>query len=433
MAAIISKVKPGSIARELSLAKGDEIISVNGARLRDIIDYEYLTDDENVLLLARTKRGLEEFDIEKEAGESLGIEFENAIFDRIKTCGANCVFCFERQLPEGLRPSLKMRDDDYRLSFLYGCYVTLGNLKPEDTGRIISQRLSPLYVSVHAADHALREKLLGKKVPDIISQLSYFIEHGITFHCQAVICPGLNDGPQLEKTIKDLAGLYPGAASLALVPVGLTKHRNGLPQITPVDKAKAAEIIDTARAYGEGFKKTLGTRFVFCADEFYIKAEKPFPETDYYEDYLQYENGIGLVRDFLDNAPKGVKALDRLELSGKRIAIITGKSFEAIMRKTDLGKNKNSFEIVPCENVLFGKTVTVAGLLSGKDIQKNLRGFDAAVIPSVCISDEGVFLDDLTPGELERRTGISIIISKPSLYDMAAKIKKYLKKTKGGV
>ncbi|MBR4749566.1 MAG: DUF512 domain-containing protein [Abditibacteriota bacterium] len=425
MAAIISNTRPGSIARELGLKKGDEIILLNGVRLRDVIDYEFLSSDEQVTLLARTGRGLEEFDIEKDEGESLGIDFADALFDKVRTCGANCVFCFERQLPEGLRPSLKMRDDDYRLSFLYGCYVTLGNLREEDTDRIVSQRLSPLYVSVHATDHALRQRLIGKKLPDIMEQLRYFISSGISFHCQAVICPGLNDGAYLQKTIEDLSGLHPGAISLALVPVGLTEHREGLPHIDPVTREDACRVIDMAEGYAARFRETLGTSFVWCADEFYLKAGRPLPPGDFYEDYAQYENGIGLVRDFLDNADKGIRALDRLDLRGKTVGLVTGKSFAGILKGLDLGKNRSSFRIIDPENTLFGKTVTVTGLLSGRVIAARLQGCDLAVIPSVCLSDDGVFLDDLTPEDVERLSGVPVIITRPYLAEMARQIKKH--------
>ncbi len=426
MAAVIAKVKRGSIAEELGLRKGDEIITVNGSALRDIIDYEFRTSEESVTLLARTGRGLEEFDIEKDPGESLGLEFREALFDKVRTCGANCMFCFERQLPPGLRPSLRMRDDDYRLSFLYGCFVTLGNLREEDTLRIAEQRLSPLYVSVHATDHSLRQTLLGKKVPDIITQLRGFIDKGICFHCQAVICPGLNDGDALVRTIEDLAALHPGTLSLALVPVGLTKYREGLPELKPVDRDKACEIIDTAEAFQQRFLKTLGTRFVWCADEFYIKAQRPLPPDEAYEDYPQYENGIGLVRDFLEDAKKGVKALDRLDLEGLDIALITGRSFEPLLRSLDLGRNRDRFRIRSADNLLFGSSVTVTGLLPGKIIRELVKDCRLAVIPSVCISDNGVFLDDLTPEDITRATGVPVIISGPLISDMARRLKKYL-------
>ena len=426
MAAIISHTRPGSIAGELGLKKGDEIILINGNRLRDIIDYEYLSSDGQVTLLARTSRGLEEFDIEKDEGESLGIDFADALFDKVRTCGANCVFCFERQLPEGLRPSLKMRDDDYRLSFLYGCYVTLGNLREEDTERIVGQRLSPLYVSVHATDHALRQQLIGKKLPDITEQLRYFISRGISFHCQAVICPGLNDGSSLRKTIEDLSELHPGAISLALVPVGLTEHREGLPHISPVTPEDARAVIDTAEGYAARFRDSLGTSFVWCADEFYLKAGRPIPDGDFYEDYAQYENGIGLVRDFLDDAEKGVRALDRLDLRGMTVGLVTGRSFAGILEGLDLGENRSSFRIISPENTLFGKTVTVTGLLSGKVIASELQGCDLAVIPSVCLSDNGVFLDELTPGDVERMSGVPVMITGPYLSEMARQLKKHL-------
>lgn len=434
MPATISKIKKDSIAYELGLKKNDEIISINGEVIKDIIDFQYMIDDENIEVLVKKKNGsFEEFDIEKDFGEHLGVEFKDVIFDRLKTCGANCIFCFERQLPKNMRKSLVLKDDDYRLSFLYGCYITMGNLKKADFERIITQRLSPLYVSVHTVDDVLREKIIGKKTNSILSDIKYLCDNGIKIHTQIVLCPGINDGAYLMESINKLSEMYPMVESLALVPVGLTKHRDNLPYIKQYDKELSKKLIDIISQKSDELYNKLGTRFVWLADEFYIKAEIQVPDNDYYEDYLQIENGIGLVRDFLCDAQKSKQKFQNIQLSSKiNLTLITGKSFYSILRDyfsdtTNENININLYEI---KNILFGESVTVTGLICGKDIIDQLKDQDLGdllIIPSVCLSDEGIFLDDITIKSMEDILGVEIVVVKPYISELIKVIKKRYK------
>ena len=429
MPAIIERIVKNSIGSELGLKKGDQIISVNGEILRDILDFQFFTNDEEITLTVKTKNGIEEFEIEKDFDENLGIEFNEAIFDNLKTCGANCIFCFERQLPKNMRKSLTLKDDDYRLSFLYGCYITLGNLANEDIKRIISQRLSPLYVSIHAVNNELREKIIGKKTRPILSDIKYLCEKGIKIHTQVVLCEKINDGKYLEETIDELSKLYPCIASLAIVPVGLTSHRKNLPEIKHCTKNFAIKTLNLIEKKAEGFYQKYGTHFVWASDEFYIKAEKDIPEKDYYEDYLQIENGIGLIRDFMEDAKKVIKKINKLDLKKKvKFSMITGKSFYPYLKEylNNIKNNNLLINLFEIPNNLFGETITVTGLLCGKDIENYLKDKelgDFLLIPNVCISDNGEFLDDMKTLELEEKLKTKIIITKPFISNVVKILK----------
>ena len=430
MPCIINYVREDSIAEDLGLLPGDEILSVNGHIIHDIVDWRFYINEEYTELSV-IKSGVPEiFEIEKDYDDDLGIEFDDIIFDRLKVCGANCMFCFERQLPKGVRPSLKLRDDDYRLSFLNGNFITLANLKEEDIDRIIEQKLSPLYVSVHTTDEELREKIIGRKFPPFMELIKKLCKNGICLHTQVVACPGINDGEKLTETINTLSDLYPNVLSLAVVPVGLTQHRENLPKINPYTKEEAENVLKIIEEKQNIFRKTFGTTFVWASDEFYIKAGKPIPDNEYYEDYSQLENGVGLVRDFLTDAEDGIGILNSANIkTDKKLTFITGKSFYPFLRSVlDRIKNINT-ELIAIENRFFGNTVTVSGLMCGRDIRDQLKDKDLGdyvLIPEICLKDGYLFLDDMTLKELEKELGVPVIKEADYFSVTAKRIEKLL-------
>ena len=398
---LIESVVPGSPADRAGLLAGESLLGIDGQRLRDVIDYAYLAfDDEAELTVADNSGGQRIVLIEPEPGEPLGLSFATP---QPKRCGNNCVFCFVHQLPKGLRRPLYVKDEDYRLSFLQGTYVTLTNLKPSELHRIIKQRLSPLYISVHATDPALRERLLGKTgIPPIIEQLTTLSEARIQMHTQVVLCPGLNDGPALEQTISELASLYPAVQSLAVVPVGLTDHRQRLPELRPVDSAYAAGFLKHWLPKIRAINKQVGEPFLQLADEFFLKAGHPFPDIKEYGDLPQWENGVGMVSYFTDQATKVLRKAKPLTRSIKA-TIVTGESaggFVGGFLHELSTKTGATLTMAAVQNQLFGKTVTVTGLISGSDIITALKGQqlgEALLLPEVMLKEgEGCFLDDLT-------------------------------------
>ncbi len=411
---VVEQVVSGSIAEELEIQPGDRLLAVNGQPLRDIIDYSYFTAsyDELLLEIEKPDGELWELEVEREAGEPLGLTFPPP---KPASCSNNCLFCFVHQLPKGLRKPLYVKDEDYRLSFLNGNYVTLANLKPPALSRIIEQRLSPLYISVHATNPILREKLLGKRgIPPVMEQMRQLAEARIAMHTQIVLCPGLNDGAELERTVTELAGLYPAVQSLAIVPLGVTAHRQNLPQLEVVDGVYAREFIAAWGGRSKKLRKELGEPFLFLADEFYLKGGVPFPPIGEYGDFPQIENGVGMVPLF--NREAG-QALRRARPVGSfRATVATGVSaagfvgdyLEKLGQKTGL-----ELALLAVKNKLFGATVTVTGLVSGNDILAALAGHDigaALLIPDVMLKEgEGLFLDDLALEELQRRIGRPVL------------------------
>lgn len=439
----IIDIEDSGTAVEIGLAPGDEIISINGQEVPDGLCYRYLITAEDVTLLVRKDHGgLIEIELEKDEDDDLGVTFPPM---RVHRCNNRCVFCFVSQMPGGLRKSLYVKDEDYRHSFLYGNYITLTTLKNEDYYRILRERLSPLYVSVHTTDDAVRRFLLGNpKAPAIMDCLRRLTGGGITLHTQAVVSPGLNDGALLTRTVEDLAALRPRVASLAVVPVGLTKYRENLYPLKPFNKKGAAALLDGLEPYRKRFRKESGSAFVYPSDEFYIKAGRGFPPARQYDGYPQLDNGVGLVRDFMDEFKKAKKRLRGRKASsffllkerskenmpkrllagiGRRspkILLITGVSFAPYLRET--AKEIESItglsvKVLPVKNELFGQGVTVAGLLAGRDIADALKGerADVALVPTIAIREgHGVFLDDLTPEDVERMSGMKILMVEPT-------------------
>ena len=415
---IVDRVMPGSIADELEVEPGDRLISVNGHALRDVIDYNYHSgDDVLVLELEKADGEVWELEVEREEGESLGLSFEAPAPAR---CGNNCVFCFVHQLPKGLRSPLYVKDEDYRLSFLYGNYVTLANIGREELERIKTQRLSPLYISVHATDADLREKMLGKSgILPILEVMKELAEARITMHTQVVLCPGVNDGAAFARTVEDLAAMHPFVASLAVVPVGLTSHRGKLPALTPVSETFAASFVAEWGKKAQELAERLGEPFLFLADEFYIKGQIPFPPLEEYGDLPQLENGVGMIPLFLSEAEQVLEEAEPLK--PLRVTVVTGESpyhyladfLERLSEATGA-----SFVPVAIPNKLFGPTVTVTGLVPGRDIISALRGRelgDLVLVPDVMMKEgEGVFLDDLTVEDLERELGKPVLVVESS-------------------
>ncbi|MDD2853643.1 MAG: DUF512 domain-containing protein [Desulfuromonadaceae bacterium] len=410
----IDAVAPGSIADQLDVSTGDRLLAVNGRPLRDLIDYSYYAASEEDLLLEIEKPDGElwELEVERFAEEPLGLTFSPPVPAQ---CSNNCVFCFVHQLPKGLRKALYVKDEDYRLSFLNGNYVTLANLKNSALNRVIEQRLSPLYISVHATNPELREQLLGKKdIPHILDQLQQLAAANIAMHTQVVLCPGLNDGAELQRTVADLASLFPAVQSVAIVPLGLTAHRTKLPFLTAVDADYAAAFITVWQSEAEQLRKNLGKPFLFLADEFYLKAGVPFPPMRSYGDFPQFENGVGMVPLFIKEAA-GVLRRAR-PLSPVRATVVTGGSAIGFVRDFVMQlAARCGIDIVPCvvKNRLFGASVTVSGLIVGNDIAEELAGQDVGsclLVPDVMLKEgERVFLDDVSLEELERRLGCLVI------------------------
>jgi putative radical SAM enzyme (TIGR03279 family) len=392
----VSKVRAGSIAEELEIVPGTELLSVNGRELRDFLDWEFLAADDELVLEARLPNGEEiVYEIERPEGEAIGVEL---VPPTVRRCANRCEFCFIEGLPPGLRKNLYVRDDDYRLSFAYGNFATLSNVKERDIERILEYRLSPLYVSVHATPWEARKVLLNNpRVPDIAAQLTRLAGGGIQFHCQMVIVPGLNDGDVLEQSLRDLWTLGDAVLSVAIVPVGLTQFSH-LYTGTPMDAARAAGLLDIATRWSKRAERERGETWVFGSDELYLLAEQPLPPASHYGDFAQIENGVGSVTALRGRVRAGLTSLPRL--SSKRIGVVTGVSMAPLMPEllellaVATGAH---FELIRVENSLFGPTTTTAGLLVGADMRRALTNrydLDLALIPAESINDDGVFLDE---------------------------------------
>lgn len=401
----IEYIEPISSAEKGGLKKGDVILSINKHQIKDVLDLMFYSSEENLSIVVLREGKTINLKI-KRGYEPLGIEVE--LF-KIKRCRNKCLFCFVDQLPKGLRKSLYIKDEDYRASFLYGNYITLTNLREEDYDRIKRLHLSPLYVSVHATDPKIRNMLLGNyDALPVLEEIKKLVKGEIKLHTQIVLCPGLNDGEVLEKTIMDLHKFYPYVSSIAIVPVGLTKcHKNNL---QPVTKKKAEEIISIVEAFQKRFYKKHGSRIVYLADEFYIKSEKNFPEINVYDDLPQIENGVGMVPLFLHKAKK--INIPHVKLK-KRIVTFTGISFYPFLLEFTkrLKERDIAIDLIPVKNSLFGESVTVTGLLAGEDIIKTLAPYveknNIVLVPEVTMKDrENRFLDDLTLHDIETILGV---------------------------
>jgi putative radical SAM enzyme (TIGR03279 family) len=394
----VLRVQPDSIAAELGITPGTELLSVDGRALEDFLDWEFLTADDAFELEAKLPDGEHVvFEIEREGGDPMGVELEPP---NVRRCANRCEFCFIEGLPKGLRKPLYVRDDDYRLSFAYGNFATLSNLKDKDFARILEYRLSPLYVSVHATPWEARKKLLNNpRVPNIVAQLQRLTEGGIQFHGQMVVVPGLNDGDVLEQSLADLYAFGDACLSVALVPVGLTQFSH-IYTGESMDVGNATRILDAVDRWAAKAEAERGEPWVYGSDELYLLAGRALPKAEHYRDFAQIENGVGAVTSLRDRVRDGVARLPRLD--GKRIGIVTGSAMASLMPELLdqlTAATGAHFELIPTVNSLFGPTVTTAGLLVGADIASALAGrsdLDLALIPAETINDAGLFLDDQT-------------------------------------
>jgi putative radical SAM enzyme (TIGR03279 family) len=392
----VKGVQAGSVAEELRIVSGTELLTVNGRELADFLDWEFLTADDELIIEARLPDGETiVYDVERPEGEGMGVELEPPT---IRRCANRCEFCFIEGLPKGLRKPLYVRDDDYRLSFAYGNFATLSNLKDRDIARILEYRLSPLYISVHATPWEARKVLLNNpRVPNIVEQLTKLAEGGIQFHGQMVIVPGLNDGEILEQSMTDLWAFGDAVLSVAIVPVGLTQFSH-LYTGKSMDRGSAEGLLQAIDRWAERARAERGESWVYGSDELYLLAERPLPAAEYYGDFPQIENGVGAVAALRQRVRDGLDSLPRLD--GRRIGVVTGVSMAALMPELldqISAATGAHFELMIAENSLFGPTTTTAGLLVGADIRRVLserRDLDLALIPAECINDGGVFLDD---------------------------------------
>ncbi|MEA5003703.1 MAG: DUF512 domain-containing protein [Christensenella sp.] len=417
MGRCISTIEDGSIAALCGLDPGDTLLEINGQPVRDYIDYAYAVAEENLLLLIRKADGREEeLEIEKDAYEELGIGFADDGFGKKIVCRNKCVFCFVDQMPKGMRKTLYFKDDDWRMSFLMGSYITLTNLNDADIERIVAQHISPLYVSVHAYDHAVHNMLLGnddaQKTFDI---LRCFVENGIEVHTQVVMCEGLNDKEILRETIEELYALYPGIRSLAVVPAGLTQFRENRYPIEPVSNKNARKTVEMIHEYQQQFlSANKKTRFVFAADEMYIKAGMGMPSLEEYECFEQIENGVGMVRTFVDDAMDALEGLKGEKARYLTIGMVTGMDFYPFLKRIAQEAEERLgvlIRVYPVKNEFFGETVTVTGLLTGRDIMAQLKGKiqdEVLFLSSCCFKEnEEAMLDDVSLNELEHAFGVS--------------------------
>ena len=411
----ITLVEPGSIAEEVGIQAGDELLEVNGRRVLDAIDYRFHEGNADLSLKVSHASEVTIYDIEKDEDDRIGIDFEEM---KILSCGNDCIFCFVDQNPKGLRNQLYFRDGDYRMSFMYGNYTTMTNAGPAILKRIIEQRLSPQYISVHVTDYEVRKRLMGLKKDDrILDKIELLHDNGIDMHTQIVLCPGINDGDVLEKTVSDLQRYHKHIVSLAIVPVGLTDHRFGLSDLKKVDRNYATELLSMVERWESMFRKEIGRGFVYASDEFYIVAGREVPAAAHYDGFPQTENGVGLVRNFLEEFGKQAKRFPARLPKKRRLVMVTGSLASVFIEGVIAPRLRKvtglDVEVVIAPNLLFGENVTVAGLLSSKCIYSAVKGIDGGdmlLLPPDILNAEGMFLDDATIPQMETRVDVPVVL-----------------------
>lgn len=426
---IVEKVEAGSIAEELEIEKGDVLLEINGNKIEDIFDYQYYTQDEYIEVLIRKESGEEWLlEIDKDYDEDLGITFENGLMDDYRSCHNKCIFCFIDQMPKGMRETLYFKDDDSRLSFLQGNYVTLTNMSDEDIERIIKYNLSPINVSFQTTNPELRCKMLNNRFAgEALKKAWRLAEAGITMNGQIVLCKGVNDGRELDRSISDLSKYLPNLESVSVVPVGLSRFREGLYPLEPFTKEDAQEVLGIIHKWQDRLYPEYGLHFIHASDEWYILADEELPGEERYDGYLQLENGVGMLRLLMDEFEEAFEAVksdkERIVSMGKRaLSIATGRlAYRFIKEMAD--KVMSEFEniqinIFPIRNDLFGELITVSGLLTGQDLKAQLTGQELGeklLLPqNILKSGESVFLDDMMLGELEKALQVPIDIVKSS-------------------
>ena len=413
----ITAVICGGLAETYGLRAGDELCAINGHPIRDVLDYRFYLTDTHVSLTVHRGAELLEIAIQKGEYEDIGLEFETPLMDKKHSCANRCVFCFIDQLPKGMRESLYFKDDDDRLSFLHGNYVTLTNLKDEDIQRILTMHISPVNVSVHTTNPELRVKMMkNKRAGAVLGYLRTMADAGIALCTQIVLCKGWNDGAELDRTMRDLAEYAPALRSCSIVPVGLTCHREGLTPLEAFTPEECARVIEQVNAFGDQCLQRYGTRLFYCSDEFYVRAGLPLPEEGFYEDYSQIQNGVGMLTSMRSEFDFELDYLDELLPQVKlprTVSVVTGEAayghLSALCKKLEERVEGLTVRVHKIVNHFFGERVTVAGLLTWQDVSSQLRGRslgDELLFPSVMLkADEEVFLDDKTPADLSEALG----------------------------
>ena len=432
----VYSVIPESAAARAGVCAGDVLHAINANAIKDVLDYRFYLADVTVRLELERAGKRFEVVIQKDEYDDIGLEFETPLMDKKHTCRNGCVFCFIDQMPKGMRETLYFKDDDDRLSFLHGNYVTLTNLGEEDIDRIIRMHISPVNVSVHTTNPELRVKMMkNKRAGEVLSYLGRLADAGIALCTQIVLCKGLNDRAELDRTMRDLAAYHPALRSCAIVPVGLTKHREGLYPLELFSPEECAAVIEQVNAFGEECLEKYGTRLFYCSDEFYVRAGLPLPSEDYYEDYSQIENGVGMLTSLESEFDFELQYLDEwLEQfrAPRTVSLVTGAAahehIAALCKRLEARVSGLKVHVYKVINHFFGENVTVAGLLTGKDVSEQLSGKelgDELLFPSVMLRADGdVFLDDMTPAELSARLGGVRV--RPSVSDGAELLKALL-------
>lgn len=417
---VIRAVAPHSPAHRAGIRVGETLTHVNGKQIVDVLDYKFYTYEPRLEVQLLDADGVTRtVKVRKMEGEDLGLDFETYLMDRARSCANNCIFCFVDQMPPGMRKTLYFKDDDARLSFLMGNYITLTNLSDREVQRIIDLRVSPVNISVHTTDRQLRAEMLCHKNAgrgiDIMERLA---KANITMNCQIVSCPGINDGAALEKTMKDLAAMHPAVNSVSVVPVGVTKYREGLYPLKPYTREQAQAVVDQVEAFGKECKDRLGSTLIWCSDEFYLLAGRTLPEEAYFEEFTQLDNGVGMLRLLRQEFVRALDLMDEEEMeSAVPFSIATGVSAAPFLEElVALATEKNGIikgEVYPIINHFFGETITVAGLVTGGDLIEQLRGKELGqrlLIPANMLrSGERVFLDDVSLDDVERELGVPVI------------------------
>ncbi len=429
---VIISVDPGSIADEIGIEPGDILVSINDKEILDVFDYRYMINDEYLEIVLKDGDGEEYIaEIEKDYDEDIGIVFESGLMDNARSCRNKCIFCFIDQLPKGMRETLYFKDDDTRLSFLQGNYVTLTNMKDEDIDRIIYYHLSPINISVHTTNPELRKMMLNNnKAGNIMERMRKLADSGIELHLQVVLCKGINDGLELDRTIRDITGLYPSARSMSVVPIGLTKYRDGLFKQEAFTKEDAENVIDQIEKWQRKNLERFGSRIVYAADEFYLKAERKIPEPECYEDFQQFENGVGMLSLFKAEFYELLPQIEDKEKRKRTISLVTGEAAFGLIREIAC-EIMNKFPEITIntyciKNEFFGETITVSGLLTGTDIINQLRGKELGeyiILPdSLLRNGETVLLDDIYVSDIERELNVRVKIALNSAENLVKRI-----------
>ena len=418
---VIKEVLPESIAQEMGIESGDVLLKINNQAIEDVFDFHYLSEDTYIEVLVRKADGEEWLlEVEKDEDEELGITFDNSLMDEYKSCHNKCIFCFIDQMPKGMRETLYFKDDDSRLSFLQGNYVTLTNMKEEDIQRIVDYKLAPINISFHTTNPQLRCRMLNNRFAgEALKKVQKLYEAGTQMNGQIVLCKGVNDGAELERTIKDLAGYLPHLRSVSIVPVGLTKYREGLYPLEPFEKQDAEKLIELVHNWQEKLYGKYGLHFIHASDEWYILAGAPFPKEETYDGYLQIENGVGMMRSFLNEFEEAYEAIERRPFK-REVSIATGRLaypvFRELAQKLEEKLPGLCIHVYEIKNNFFGEQITVAGLITGQDLIAQLKGKplgERLVLTSNMLRAEGdCFLDDITINQLENALQVQIEIVK---------------------